>query len=83
MRELLNFFGQRYSAVNTNLSNNNCVNENGSKQQLQPQQNSDSTEKSGKSLQKTRQTFAGGLSIVDSFFHERKAGKGPRWPKGM
>lgn len=66
MKEIVSFFtGRRYSAVNT------CE-----MQVMGAKQGG----KSHKSLQ-TRPSLGRGLSVVDAFFHERKAGKQTRCPK--
>lgn len=67
MKEIISFFtGRRYSAVNTSEMQVMGVKQGG---------------KSHKSLQ-TRPSINRGLSVVDAFFHERKAGKQTRCPKG-
>lgn len=69
MKEYVNFIGgRRYSAVSTtdNRENNNIV------QQLNV--------KTHKSLQ-SKPSLNRGISILDSFFHEREQGKRVRWPK--
>lgn len=66
MKEVVSFFtGRRYSAVNT------C------EMQVMSGKNSS---KNHKSLQQ-RPSLGRGLSVVDAFFHERKAGKQTRCPK--
>lgn len=79
MRELFSFFGQRYSAVTTNYNNNN-KNEtaNGG---VKPKINQQCEKENSKKFQ-AKQAFARGCSLLDSLFHQRKAGKGPRWPRG-
>lgn len=68
MKEIVSFFtGRRYSAVNTSE-----MQVMGTKQKQ--------AGKTHKSLQ-TRPSLGRGLSVVDAFFHERKAGKQTRCPK--
>lgn len=69
MKEFVNFMGgRRYSAVSTtdNRDNNSIV------QQLNV--------KPHKSLQ-SKPSLNRGLSILDSFFHQREQGKRARWPR--
>lgn len=75
MRDLINLFQKHYSAVNiSDGPNNNCM----------PEENLEHLQKIGfnarhrKSLQSTR-PLRSGISIVDSFFSKRTAGK--RYPK--
>lgn len=75
MRDLMKLFQKHYSAVNiSDGPNNNCSAE----ENLEHLQKIGFNARHRKSLQATR-PLKGGLSIVDSFFSKRSAGK--RYPK--
>lgn len=65
MKDFVNFFGLRYSAVSTNDAGEN--------------RQTTKSMKNPRSL-KPKSDFAR-LTILDSFFHHREAGKRARYPK--
>lgn len=84
MRDLLNLFNRHYSAVNA-IENNNNNNNNDNNQNPSAEENLQQLQQIGfnqrhrkKSLQATM-PLKQGLSIVDSFFNQRRGGK--RYPK--
>lgn len=90
MRQLMKWFGQNYSAVQTQDQTVHCMETGGTagqQQKDQPQQqqttSNNESEKYRKSLQAKR-SLTRGFSIVDFYFSKRTTGKsGFRWPKGM
>lgn len=70
MKEFLINFGRRYAAVSTNDDKSSGAG--ATKKQNKT--------KKHKSLQ-SKPGLTGGLTILDSFFHQREAGKRARWPK--
>lgn len=80
MRELLKFFSQ-YRAVHTNETAQNCM-ENGASQQASMLSGGDPSHEKFSGSLKTNRSINKGFPILDVFFNKRKAGRGPRWPKG-
>lgn len=76
MRQIMKFFGQ-YRAVHTNENAQNNMESGG----LATPTTEPINDKFTKSL-KANRSINKGFSIVDVFFNKRKAGRGPRWPKG-
>lgn len=72
----MKFFGQ-YRAVHTNENSQSNMESGG----LATPTTEPINDKFTKSL-KANRSINKGFSIVDVFFNKRKAGRGPRWPKG-
>lgn len=83
MRELLKFFSQ-YRAVHTNENahhhHHNNFNESGVLHHSAAAAATAGTDPS--TLKANRSSMHKEFSILDVFFNKRKAGRGPRWPKG-